>query len=64
MNLLRTVEDLVSKYTNLHKRCRELERQRNVWLMRAVAMAGPDDLAQWAREGGSKDDIYIPGGRS
>ena len=59
MNLLRTVEDLISKYTNLHKRCRELERQRNLWLMRAVAMAGPDDLAQWVRDGGGKNDIHL-----
>lgn len=59
MNLLRTVEDLLSKYTNLHKRCRELERQRNLWLMRAVAMAGPDDLAQWVRDGGGKNDIHL-----
>lgn len=59
MNLLRTVEDLLSKYTNLHKRCRELERQRNLWLMRAVAMAGPDDLAQWVRDGGGKHDIHL-----
>lgn len=46
-----------------HKRCLELEAQRNTWIRRAVAMAGPDDIAQWAREGGGPWDINL-GGRS
>ena len=46
-----------------HKRCLELEAQRNTWIRRAVAMAGPEDIAQWAREGGGPHDINL-GGRS
>ena len=59
MKLFKTIEDLISRHTAQHKRCLELEAQRNTWIRRAVAMAGPDDIAQWAREGGGKHDINL-----
>lgn len=47
-----------------HKRCLELEQQRNIWIRRAVAMAGPDDIAQWARDGAGPWDINFSGRKS
>lgn len=57
MSLIKTTEWLFSRFSDQSKRCIQLESQRNLWIRRAVAMAGPDDLAQWAREGAGPEDM-------
>ena len=64
MKFFKTTEWLLDRYRAEHKRAEELEQQRNTWIKRAVAMAGPDDIAQWARDGGGKHDINLSGSRS